>query len=880
MDDAVGGQRETRDLYRRLLDAWNNVSAADFAGLYASDGVVGFDGSQMDGKTAIETSLADRRLRRDAVRRREDRGFLTGATAYLEDVRCDGALHAVFVRSPMAHARLLRVDDGGAPRMPGVAGVFTAADLPGLRMPAVEQVPDELRRPLLATDVVRFAGEPVAVALASSRAEAMDAAELVGAEYDPLPVVVDPLEALRADAQPLFPDAGSNVVLLIRRTTDGDALEGSEVVVRGRFRNQRVAPLPLEVNGALAVPEGGGLTLWVPTQGTHYAREAIANAIGIDESSLRVRTAAVGGAFGAKIPPYAEQAVVAALALRTGTPIRYTETRSENHVAMTHGRDQLQDVEIGSTRDGRIVGLRASIVANVGAYADEGATLPEATVMMAVGPYAIPRLDVEIRAVLTNTTPLGAYRGAGRPEATALIERAVDMLAAELDVDPAELRRRNFIKEFPHETVAGANYDTGAYEPSLDDALRRADYRSVRAEQAERRRRGDRRALGIGIGSYVEVTGWGSEYARLSVAPDGSVTAITGSCPQGQGHETAFAQIVAERLGVPFDSISVRHSDTALVPRSDGTAGSRTLQIGGSAILRAAEALEERGRAAAAGLLEVAPEDVVLGGDGRFHVSGAPDAAVSWAEVARAVPVDPPRDDPRAGRSLDVEYDFELEDSTYPFGTHVAVVEVDLETGDARLLRHVAVDDCGVILNPMLVEGQVHGGIAQGAAQALFEEVVYDETGTLLTSNLSTYGFPSAAELPSFESANTETATPRNPLGAKGVGEAGTIGAIPAVQNAVVDALAHLRVRHIDMPASPERVADAIASARGRTSTSGGTDGPLQAAGPDRRDRDADAGGLLGRRDVAPALREVVERAGDHGAGGERGHGGGAAPIR
>jgi carbon-monoxide dehydrogenase large subunit len=313
----------------------------------------------------------------------------------------------------------------------------------------------------------------------------------------------------------------------------------------------------------------------------------------------------------------------------------------------------------------------------------------------------------------------------------------------------------------------------------------------------------------------------------------------------------------------------VRHSDTAIVPRSDGTAGSRTLQIGGSAILRAAEALEERGRVAAAGLLEVAPEDVVLGDNGRFHASGAPDAAVSWAEVARV---------PEA--VLDVEHDFELEDSTYPFGTHVAVVEVDLETGETRLLRHVAVDDCGVILNPMLVEGQVHGGIAQGAAQALFEEVVYDETGTLLTSNLTTYAFPGAADLPSFETGNTETPTPRNPLGAKGVGEAGTIGAIPAVQNAVVDALAHLGVRHVDMPASPERVFDAIARARERAATSGGTDGPIEAAGTDRRDRDADAGGLLGGRGVAPAVREVVERAEDHGHGGERGHGGGAAPLR
>jgi carbon-monoxide dehydrogenase large subunit len=820
--------------------------------------------------------VAERRVRRGAVRRREDRGFLMGATAFLEDVPCEGALHAAFIRSAMAHARLIGIHGGDARRMPGVAGVFTAADLSGLRMPAVEGVPDALRRPLLATDIVRFAGEPVAVVLASSRAEAMDAAELVAAEYDALPVVIDPLEALRTSAPLLFPSTGSNVVSLIRRTTDGDPLEGAEVVVRGRLRNQRVAPLPLEVNGALAVPEDGGLTLWVPCQATHYTRAAIATALGIEESSLRVRTAAVGGGFGAKIPAYAEQAVVAWLSLRVGAPVRYTETRSENFIAMTHGRDQVQDVDIGATRDGRIVGLRSRIVANVGAYADEGATLPESTVMMAVGPYAIPRLDVEIRSVLTNTTSLGAYRGAGRPEATALIERAVDMVAAELGLDPAEIRRRNFITEFPCETVGGATHDSGAYERALDEALRRVDYQSVRATQAERRRRGDRRALGIGIGSYVEVTGWGSEYARLSVADDGSIAVITGSSPQGQGHETAFAQIVAERLDVPFESVTVRHSDTALVPRSEGTMGSRTLQIGGSAIFGAAMALEERGRVLAAQLLEVAPEDVVLG-NSRFHVAGAPERAVSWADLARTTGDGAA---PLGDGALDVEHDFELQDSTYPFGTHVAVVEVDVETGEAKLIRHVAVDDCGVILNPILVEGQVHGGIAQGAAQALFEEVRYDELGTLLTSNLTTYAFPSAAELPSFETATTETPTPRNPLGAKGIGEAGTIGAIPAVQNAVVDALVHLGVRHVDMPASPERVLSALSRAYRSAARSGGTDGPIEAARPDRRDRDPDAGGLLGGRDVAPALREVVERAGDHGSGGERGHGGGAAPLR
>jgi carbon-monoxide dehydrogenase large subunit len=809
-------------------------------------------------------------MRRGAVLRSEDRGLLTGATAYLEDVAQADALHAAFVRSPHAHARVRSVDADAAGAMPGVVGVFTAADLPGMRLPAVEDLPDGLRRPLLATNVVRFAGEPVAVVVAATRAQAMDAAEIVGVESDPLPVVIDPLRAMDRGAPALFPEFGSNVVLLRRRMTHDDALEGAEVVVRGRFRNQRVAPVPLEANGALAVPGDEGLTLWLSCQATHSSRSAIAQAIGIDERAIRVRTAAVGGGFGAKIPAYAEQAVVAGLALRLGRPVRYAESRSENLMAMTHGRDQLQEVEIGATRDGTIVGLRAAIVADLGAYADEGATLPESTELMAVGPYDIARLDVEIRAVLTNKTPLGAYRGAGRPEATALLERGMDLVAAELGIDPAEVRRRNYIRAFPNETVAGATYDTGDYERALDEALRLAGYAAVRREQKVRRERGDRQHIGIGVASYVEVTGWGSEYARVAIADDGSMTLVTGSSPQGQGHETAFAQILADRLGVPFESVTVRHSDTAVVPRSEGTMGSRTLQVGGSAVLGAADRLVDRARTVAAGLLEVSTRDVVLTDEGRFEVAGVPGSGPTWSDIARAAAPDCP---------LDVENDFEIQDSTYPFGTHVAVVEVDSETGDARLVRHVAVDDCGTVLNPMLVQGQVHGGIAQGAAQALYEEVVYDELGTLLTGNFTTYAFPSAAELPRFETASTETPTPANPLGAKGIGEAGTIGAIPAVHNAVVDALAHLGVRHVDMPASPERVWRAIGEARSRTE-SGGEDATTGHEGPDLGHRDADAGGLLHRRGVAPPIREVAHGPGRDGAGGERGHGGGAPPIR
>jgi carbon-monoxide dehydrogenase large subunit len=803
---------------------------------------------------------AERRTRRGAVPRSEDPGLLAGKTAFLEDVPCAGALHAAFVRSQIAHARIPSIDVTAALAMPGVTAVFTSEDLRRFRMPAVENLPDGLRRPLLATDVVRFVGEPIAVVVAATREQAIDAAEAVVVDYDPLPVVTDPRRSRRIDASPLFPEYGSNVALLLRHVSHDDPLEQADVVVRGRFVNQRVAPAPLEVLGALAVPEHEGLTLWLPCQATHYSRSAIAGAIEIDEERIRVRTAAVGGGFGAKIPAYPEQAVVAASALRLEVPVRYVESRSESFVAMTHGRDQLQEVEVGATRDGRLVGLRARVLTDLGAYPDEGATLPSSTALMAVGPYDIPRLDFEIRAVLTNKTPLGAYRGAGRPEATALIERAIDMVAVELGLDPADIRRRNFIREFPATTVTGARYDTGAYGRALDEALRIADYDLLRREQAERRGQDGRSVLGIGIGSYVEVTGWGSEYARVTMADDGSVTVITGSSPQGQGHETAFAQIAAEHLAVTFSSVSVRHSDTAIVPRSEGTMGSRTLQVGGSAVLRATERLVERGRRLAADVLEVAPDDVVLTKEGRFEIVGVSGSGLSWAELAHEAAS-------RGPGYLDVEHDFEIQDSTYPFGTHVAVVEVDLETGFARLVKHFAVDDCGVVLNPMLVEGQVHGGIAQGAAQALFEAVVYDEMGTPLTSNLATYLFPSAADLPGFETANTETPTPLNPLGAKGIGEAGTIGAIPAVQNAVIDALVHLGIRHLDMPTTPERIWSAISKARTASAGTGGDAGPSER--PDGRDRD-EQGAVS---EISPPIREVEHLAGDPGPGGEGGSG-------
>jgi carbon-monoxide dehydrogenase large subunit len=550
--------------------------------------------------------------------------------------------------------------------------------------------------------------------------------------------------------------------------------------------------------------------------------------------------------------------MIAWLARHLGGAVRWAETRTENMVAMTHGRGQVQHVELGAARDGRIRGLRVFVIQDIGAYASEAATLPPLTGLMASGPYRIPRIDFHAVAVVTTTTPVGAYRGAGRPEATFLLERSLDMLAAELGIDPAEIRRRNFIppEAFPYRTPTGANYDSGDLGRALDIALRAAGYSGLRREQAARVSRGETWQLGIGISSYVEVTGWGSEFASVEAGDQGTFTVVTGTSPHGQGHETAWAQIVADTLGVPFDAVAVRHSDTLFVPRGGGTMGSRSLQVGGSAVFRASVALLDKARQLTAHLLAVS-EGEVRRFDGRIGVRAAPGLSLSWGELAAAA-ADPSSLPPGMETGLRAQTDFEMEDSTYPSGVHVAVVEVDTETGKARLVRHVAVDDCGRRINPMLVEGQIHGGIAQGVAQALFESFVYDEAGNPQTSSLATYAMPSAAELPAFVTVPLATPTDRNPLRAKGVGEGGTIGAGPAVQNAVIDALSHLGVRHIDMPVSPDRVWRAIRDARrgvpGDRDKGGwhGTAGPER---PDSGDRHADAQRWVDRRGVPPKIR-------------------------
>jgi carbon-monoxide dehydrogenase large subunit len=754
------------------------------------------------------------------TRRIEDRPFVTGTGRYVEDVVADGALHAAFVRSPVAHGRIESIDTAGAATLSKVVGVYTASDL-GLAPQRKEPHPPGFARSPLADEVVRFVGEPVLVIVAETQADAVDAAELVTVDYAGLPVVVDPLAALEEDSALLFPAEGTNVVWEEGYGFDDEVLQGAEVVVSGRFLNQRVAPVPMEVSGALAIPSSeGALTMWVPCQAPFTVRRQVAAALGLTEEKVRVVAPSIGGSFGSRIDPYPEQLVVAAVALKLGRPVRFTETRTENMMTMRHGRGQIQDVAIAARRDGTLLGLEVRIVADAGAYPAIGATLPELTGKMASGVYRIPKIAFKATSVVTNTTPVGSYRGAGRPEATALIERIMDMLAKELNVDPVELRRRNFIPkgDFPYTTAAGATYDSGDYDRALEEAIGLAGYPDLRNQQQIRREQGQRKQLGIGISCYIELTGSGSEYAKVEVGGDGRVTVTTGTTPHGQGHETAWAQIVAGVLSVPLEAIQVVHSDTGVVARGDGTMGSRSLQLGGSAVLHASSALLEKGKQLAAHFLQVPVEEVELLPDGRIGSVGKEDCSLAWAELAAAAS-DEHRIPAGMAPGLYGIADFEQEESTYPFGAHVAVVEVDTETGEVRLLRLAAVDDCGYILNPTLVEGQVQGGIAQGAGQALFEEVLYDDGGNPLTSNLASYSIAGAPDLPSFDTAFTETPTPLNSLGAKGVGESGTIGSTPAIQNAVVDALSHMGVTHIDMPLLPHRVWQAIQEAKS-TSTS------------------------------------------------------------
>jgi carbon-monoxide dehydrogenase large subunit len=753
------------------------------------------------------------------VVRTEDPKLLTVGGVYLDDLRepvLTGAAHVTYVRSPMAHARISGIDAEAARTAPGVVAVITAADVDLAPLPPADGMgdgpPAAMTRPYLARDVVRYVGEPVAAVVTDERYQGQDAAELVEVDYDPLPAVIDLDDALRGETL-LFPDAGTNVTGEQGAEPDEHLFDDCEVVVTRTITNQRVAPAPLEVRGAAcAWGDDGRLTMWVSTQNVQACRDTVVQALGLAEGQVRVITPDVGGGFGAKIGVDPDAVLLGWISRRIGRPLRWTETRSENMVAMTHGRGQRQTVTIGGRRDGTVLAYRLEVLQDVGAYPCDAAFLPALTMLMTSGAYAIPRVESAARGVLTTTTPIAAYRGAGRPEATAAIERAMDLFAAEIGVDPADVRRRNYIAPdaFPFTTPSGAVYDTGEYAKALDRVLEAADYAGLRAEQARRRAAGEVVQLGLGLSSYVEITAPNNaagEFARVEVRADGSVQVLTGSSPHGQGLATSFAMLVSDLMGVPLEKITVLHGDTDLVPTGNGTMGSRSLQLGGAAVHQAGTEVVEKARRLAADALEAAEADLVLDtGRGTWQVRGTAAPTLSWAEIARLAGSD-------GGLAADVL--FTEERPTFPFGTHLAVVEVDTETGGVRLVRHVTVDDAGPVLNPVTFEGQRHGGIAQGAAQALLERMAYDADGNPVTANLADYAFVSAAELPSFELLEMETPTALNPLGVKGVGEAGTIGATPAVQNAVVDALAGLGVRHLDMPATPERVWAAIVDAKG-----------------------------------------------------------------
>jgi aerobic carbon-monoxide dehydrogenase large subunit len=752
------------------------------------------------------------------VLRTEDPRFLTSGGVYTDDVvddRLTGACHVFFVRSPVAHARIQGIDVSAAAEAPGVIAVYTGADL--AELPEIKPGPlfnQEMTRPILATDKVRYVGDPVAIVVTEQAYQGEDAVELVDVDYDLLPAVIDFADAA-SDQVLLYEGAGTNVAANFGDASqlDGHLFDECEVVVTRTILNQRVAPAPMETRAAAAAWDSAGrLTAWIPNQGAQGTKGGLARLLGLPPEQVRVITPDVGGAFGAKFGADPEHALVAWVARQLGRPARWTETRYENLVAMTHGRAQLQTITIGGRRDGTVLAYRLEIIQDSGAQVRIGAMLPFLTILMTPGPYAIPQAESVAKSVVTTTTPIGAYRGAGRPEASAAIERAMDLFAAEIGADPADVRRRNLLPPFtePHRTKFGALYDTGDYAAALDKVLAAAGYDELRQEQAERRARGDTVALGIGLASYVEITGMGDgeeappqENATVEVHPDGTATILTGTSPHGQGHATAWAMLASEELGIPVDKITLKWGDTDLIPEGGGTGGSRSLQHGGSAVRQASQELIEIARERAASELEANPADLRFDVErSAFQVAGDPDAAVPLAHLAEE-------------ERLVVRTVFTAPGATFPFGSHVAVVEVDTETGKVVLRRIVTVDDAGFVLNPLLAEGQRHGGIAQGAAQALVEEVVYDGDGNPLTASFADYPFLSATEVPSFELADMQTLTSYNPLGVKGIGEAGSIGATPAVQNAVVDALAHLGVRHIDLPASPQRVWQAIQAAKG-----------------------------------------------------------------
>ncbi|MCJ2530957.1 MAG: xanthine dehydrogenase family protein molybdopterin-binding subunit [Candidatus Thermoplasmatota archaeon] len=755
----------------------------------------------------------------NSVPRLEDRRFVTGQGQYVADLSLPEMVHAAFVRSPYAHARILEVDLEAVRGMPGILGAWSGGDLEG----ALGTMPTEvgleeasLKKPpypAVAVDRVRYAGEAVAVIAAVDPYALEDALDLADVGYEPLPVVTNQEEALREGAPQLHDEVPQN--LAFRWHLEGGdvdrAFREADLVVEQRIVNQRLQPTAVEPRAAVARwdEQTGQLTLWVTSQNPKTHREVLARVLGMSEANLRVIAPDVGGGFGSKIAVYPGEAVVCHLARRLGRPVKWVETRVENFLVTTHGRDHIQDVRIAARSDGTILGIDLRSLANLGAYlSTAGPGIPTSPFgKMLSGAYPMQGVRVEVQGVFTNSTPTDAYRGAGRPEAAFAVERMVDILARRLEMDPAEIRRTNFIPPdaFPYEVVTGHTYDSGDYQGALQKALEVVDYPQIRKDQARARAQG--RLFGIGISTYVEVCGFGSPGGcRLVVHPAGKVVVYTGAHPHGQGQETSLAQIVADVLTIPLEAVEVRHGDTATTPWGIGTFGSRGLPVEGGASLMAGRKLADAARTRAAELLEARPEDVVLA-DGKAFVPEAPEKAVTLWDLARSL-----QETDADGKATpwEVQAFYDTEDYLFPFGTHVCVVEVDPETGEVQIIRYVAVDDCGTVINPQLVAGQVHGGVLQGIGQALWEEARYDEVGNLLTAGLPDYAVPTAVESPAIESVRHVTPSPHNPLGAKGVGEAGTVGAAPAVVNAVIDALAPLGVVHLDMPLTPDRVWAAI----------------------------------------------------------------------
>jgi aerobic carbon-monoxide dehydrogenase large subunit len=770
------------------------------------------------------------------IKRREDPRLIMGRGTYVDDIQLPRMTYAAILRSPYAHARIRSINVDKAKALPGVVAVMTGADLQGKNVPCGWTLPDikVAPHPALAVGKVRYTGDAVAVVVAEERYIARDALDLIEVDFEPLPVVVDAEQAIQPGAPQLHDEVPNNTTF-VWKVGGGDidkAFREAEVVVKERIVNQRLIPNAIEPRGMVAqyTPGSGDLILWTATQIPHLVRLLLSMVIGIPEHKVRVIAPEVGGGFGSKLYLYPEEVIVATLARLTGRPVKWIEERRENYVATTHGRDQVQYVEVAAKRDGTITGLRVKSIANMGAYLSTFAPgIPTILFgLMLAGNYRIPNIACEVTGVHTNTTLVDAYRGAGRPEATYLVERAVDLTARELGMDPAEIRRRNFVpaNAFPHTTATGVTYDSGNYQPTLDKALEIAGYQQLRQEQERLRQEG--KYLGIGVVTYVEICGMapsqvlgavgagagGWESATVRVHPTGKVTLYSGASSHGQGHETAFAQIVGDGLGIPLEDVEVVHGDTAQVQFGIGTFGSRSAAVGGMAAVMSVNKVEEKAKKIAAFLLEAAEADLVFEG-GQFFVKGTPGRGITIQQVAFAAYV-PHKYPTGLEPGLEATSFYDPSNFTWPFGSHVAVVEVDPETGVIKLRRYIAVDDCGRVINPLLVDGQIQGGLAQGIAQALFEEAVYDENGQLVSGSLMDYAVPKADDLVNFELDRTETPSPVNALGVKGIGEAGTIASSAAIVNAVVDALAPLGVKHLDMPLKPERVWQAIQQAQAR----------------------------------------------------------------